>query len=195
MVLKNIRHEKFALALFQGMSQTKAALKAGYAPKWIRSAASHLSTNFNIIKRIEELGQVAESMAVMSVQERQERLSEIARARLSDFIEVGEDGAIKKIDIKTGHSAALQEVVVTEFTGGKDQRARERSTKVKLHDPVRSIAELNKMDHIYEERVPAGTTIVNTFVFVLPGGKRVSPKQLREVNPIEGQAIEPQDEE
>lgn len=188
--LKNNRHERYAFLQFQGKTEEVSMIEAGFSPKWARSAGSRLSTNVNILARIAELHKEAETPGVMSVIERKETLSEIARGRLSDFIDVEEDGKIKKVDIKGAHSAALQEVAVTEFTSGKEKRARERTTKIKLHDPVRPITELNRMEHIYEERVPAGTTIVNTFMFILPGGQRVSPKQLREVHCIEGQAME-----
>jgi len=185
--LKNYRHEKFALAIVKGMSQTDAAIEAGYKKSRARFTASRLVTYGNIIDKIEELNEVAETAGIMSVIERKERLSELARGRLSDFVEVGEDGSIKKIDIKGGHSQAIQGITITEFAGDSNKK---RATKVRLHDPVRPIAELNKMEHIYEERVPAGTTIVNTFMFILPNGQKVSPRQLREVQYIEGQAIE-----
>lgn len=77
--LKNYRHEKFALALFKGMSQKDAAIGAGYKPSRARQTASRLATNGNIVARILELHQKAESDAIMSVRERKERLSEIAR--------------------------------------------------------------------------------------------------------------------
>lgn len=149
MILDNSRREKFALAVFQGLNHTAAAIQAGYKPSRARFTASRLATNGNVRERIRELHEEAKTPAVMDERERQEVLSEIGRGRLSDFIEVDKNGAIEKVNIKGAHSAALQEVAVTEFTGGKEGRARERSTRVKLHNPMAAIAELNKMDGAY----------------------------------------------
>jgi len=147
--LHNDRQEKFALALFKGMTKQAAAIEAGYKPSRARFTGYKLATYRHIQERIKEMHELARSDAVMPVIERKERLSEIARARLSDFIEVKEDGSISKVNIKGGHSAAIQEVTVTEFVGGPEGRAKDRSTKVKLHDPVKSMAELSKLDGAY----------------------------------------------
>lgn len=52
-VLTNPKHEKFALSLARGLSQEKAYIEAGY--KGDRTAASRLSTNVNILRRIKEI--------------------------------------------------------------------------------------------------------------------------------------------
>lgn len=77
--LKNNRHEKFALALFKGMSQKDAAIEAGYKPSRARRTASELVTKRDILARIGELHEMAASDAVMSVREREERLSTFGR--------------------------------------------------------------------------------------------------------------------
>jgi phage terminase small subunit len=52
-VLKNARHEKFAQSLAKGMSATDAYSSVGY--KGDRTAASRLSTNVNISRRVDEI--------------------------------------------------------------------------------------------------------------------------------------------
>lgn len=52
-ILSNPRHEAFAQALARGKSQAEAYVDAGY--KGDRTAASRLSTNINIEKRVSEL--------------------------------------------------------------------------------------------------------------------------------------------
>lgn len=52
-VLKNARHEAFAQGLAKGLSAAEAYTKAGYQGD--RTAASRLSTNVNVQKRVEEL--------------------------------------------------------------------------------------------------------------------------------------------
>jgi phage terminase small subunit len=62
-VLPNSRHEKFAQLLTKGHSATDAYSLAGY--KGDRTAASRLSTNVNIQKRVEELkGKVAQKAEI-----------------------------------------------------------------------------------------------------------------------------------
>jgi len=78
-ILKNSRHEKFCLALVRGMSQTDAAIEAGYSPKWAVTMAHRLSRKDYIIKRREELSKLAQSKTIMTVKQRKERLSELAK--------------------------------------------------------------------------------------------------------------------
>lgn len=51
--LKNAKHEAFAQGLAKGLSASDAYVEAGYQPS--RSAASRLSTNVNIERRVGEL--------------------------------------------------------------------------------------------------------------------------------------------
>lgn len=130
-VLKNSRHEKFAVASFKGMTGHDAAIEAGYSLKTVNQTASRLLTYVNIIDRIEELKKEVASDAVMSQQEIEERLTEIGRARLVDFVD--ESG---KITLKVANDGALREFVITDWRGGKEERAASRTTKIKLHNPM-----------------------------------------------------------
>lgn len=76
--LHNNRHEKFALALFQGMSQKDAAIAAGYKPSRAYETASRLVRNGKIAARIIELHGKASSKAILTVKQRKERLTHIA---------------------------------------------------------------------------------------------------------------------
>ena len=53
--LKNTRHEKFAVCLFQGMQQDTAYIEAGYAVRGARANASRLIAKDNIRRRLEAL--------------------------------------------------------------------------------------------------------------------------------------------
>lgn len=77
-VLKNSRHEKYAFALFQGMSQQEAAIKAGYTSKYNECIASRLVKNSQVMKRVEELHIQSETPGCMTVERRKVRLTEIA---------------------------------------------------------------------------------------------------------------------
>lgn len=75
-VLKNARHEAFAQALAKGETASDAYVAAGY--KESRSAASRLSTNVNIERRVSELQNRAAEKAEWTVADRLRMLEEIA---------------------------------------------------------------------------------------------------------------------
>ena len=108
-----IKQERFAQNLFLGMNQSRAYVEAGYVCKsrgTLRSAACRLATNVNVQRRLKELIEKAASDKVMTVIERKERLSEIARTTLADFVEFGADGSVISIDRESQHTAAIQEI-------------------------------------------------------------------------------------
>lgn len=147
-ILKNKRHENFALAIFKGMSQKAAAIEAGYKESRAYETASDLVRNSKVFDRIQELHQKAASDAIMTVRERKERLSEIARARLTDYTTCGPDRDLILIGPESPNTAALQEVTTrTEYD--KDGAGVAVVTKIKLHNPMMAIDLLNKMGGDY----------------------------------------------
>lgn len=148
--LKHQKQESFCLEYFKSGNATEAALKAGYSVRSIRSIASELLTKPNVQKRLEELRKKAEDESVMSVLERKQRLTEIARARISDFVRCEGGKARIAVNLESLNSAAIQEVVSEEVQIGKrDGAIPAVITKLKLRDPVAAIAELNRMDGAY----------------------------------------------
>ncbi|HEY0120635.1 MAG TPA: terminase small subunit [Rhizobium sp.] len=77
-VLKNARYEQFAQGLARGLSATEAYAQAGY--KESRSAASRLSTNVNIKRRIEEINVRVAEKAEWSAADRIAALKRISDA-------------------------------------------------------------------------------------------------------------------
>lgn len=145
--LKNSRHELYALALCKGMSQKDAAIEAGYKPSRARWTGRDLATYSHIIERIKELNKATEISTIASVVERKEVLTEIIRGRFTHFTDT--KGNIVELTEENLKSAALQEVRITQFTGGKGGRAKEKSTTIKLHSPIQAIDLLNKMGGDY----------------------------------------------
>ena len=142
------RREQFCLEYVQAQPAQQAAIKAGYAKSGAHVTAGRLLKNATVLARIQELKDQIASDKIMSIQERQERLSEIARGRLSDFVECGPDGSWVNIGVDGCQSAALQEVTSkTEYDDNGDHPT--VITKIKLHNPMQAIAELNKMDGAY----------------------------------------------
>lgn len=146
--LQNARWERFAQGVFAGHSATEAYIMAGYSRNAATECASRLLTNANVQARISELQESAAEFVIMSQAERMERLTEIARARLTDFVTCGPDGSWINVGLESAHSAAIAEI--TSSTEYDDNGSKPTVvTKIKLHDPVKAIAELNKMDGAY----------------------------------------------
>ena len=131
----------FAQCLFEGYSQREAYRRAGYSTKpamaIVDVKASQLAANGKIKVRLRELRKAAEDASIMSVVERKARLSEIGRANLRDHINDGEP----IIDGPTPGAVSQYSVVDTKFGSRRS---------LKLHDPISAIAELNKMERVYE---------------------------------------------
>jgi len=144
------KQETFCIKYFELGNATEAAIQAGYKPKAARFIASRLLTKDNIQARIQELRQKVEDKAIMNVSERQRRLTEIARAKITDFMELGQDGSWVNLGPEVPMSAAIQEIKSrTEYD--KDGANPTIYTSVKLHNPLQAIDLLNKMDKIYGE--------------------------------------------
>jgi phage terminase small subunit len=140
----------FCLKYFELGNATEAAIQAGYTPTSAAVIACNHLKKDKILARLDQLRAEVKSKAIMSVQERQERLTEIARARLTDFMELGQDGSWVNLGPDVPMSAAIQEIRSrTEYD--KDGSKPTVHTAVKLHSPLQAIDLLNKMDKIYSE--------------------------------------------
>ncbi len=142
------RQEAFCLNFFKSNDAGNSALLAGYSPHFVAENCGKTLKNPRIQARLASLRAQAKATAgdaVMDVAERQIRLSEIARARLVDFIVDGEP----KLDKDIPNHVAASEFSVKSRTG-KYGDSVEKS--IKLRDPIAAIAELNKMEHVYTEQ-------------------------------------------
>jgi len=144
------KQEMFCLSYFVLRNATQAAIEAGYKPKAAHSMATENLQKPAIKARLDELSTKIEKGAVMSVQERMERLTEIARARLTEFMELGQDGSWVNLGEETLQGGAIQEIHSrTQYdNNGANSTI---YTSVKLHDPMKAIDLLNKMDKLYSE--------------------------------------------
>lgn len=142
------KQETFCLRYFETGNATESAKLAGYSP---RTAAVIASENLNkpyILARITDLRQKAEDASVAGVLERKQVLTEIVRGRFMDFLTNLTPDRLK--------SAALQEVRIVEMTLAEG--VRKKLTTIRLHNSIQAIAELNKMERVYE---PDGAVTVN----------------------------------
>jgi phage terminase small subunit len=131
------------------MTQIDAYKEAGYAvdnmsTNAIHVEASRLAHHPTVSLRIQEYRDMIHSGPVMDLQERQERLSEIARGKTTDFIDA--DGNITTDGPNAG---AIAEISVDEYNGTDPGRRHSQTKRIKLHNPIAAIAELNKINGDY----------------------------------------------
>lgn len=141
------KQETFCLKYFELGNASEAARIALYSPKTAATIGAENLLKPKIIERIAEMRQAAEDATIATVVERKQVLSEIARGRLGDFINV--EGELVEVSKENLRSASLQELRTTHLIG-KDDQPTHKSTTIKLHNPIQAIAELNKMERVYE---------------------------------------------
>ncbi len=183
------KQEKYTLGLFKGKAQIVAYLEAGYSPKSsvkTREAnASRLASNERVLMRLAELRKKAEDAAIMDKQEILKRHSDIARGNITDF--VGKGNRIEITD-ETPHKPAIQEYNTFEVTIGKGENAKlAEVTKVKLHDPVRSMQEICKLLGFYPkegtgEGVNIGSLSIDNRSVNIGEGADAKDKLIAELN-------------
>ena len=157
------RHETFALQYFKLGIGAQAAVAAGYSPKTARVQASILLTNPNVQAHLEKLRQEAKSKLIMGVVERQERLSELARARLVDLVD--SDG-LPAFSPDTPGAGAISEL--TTRTGYDKEGNAVTTRKVKLHSPTQAIDLLNKMNKLYGDTPAQSGPVTNNIIVLTP---------------------------
>jgi phage terminase small subunit len=139
------RQEKFCQFVIFGKTYVDAFVEAGYSPNATRAsqlrAAKRLMKRPAVVVRLAELKELTVNALIMDVTERKVRLSEIGRARITDFVEVKDNIAVLKVDLESVNSAAIQEVT-TEIN---DTGSIVTVTKLKLRDPVPAMQELSKL--------------------------------------------------
>jgi len=140
----------------------RAAVVAGYSEKSAAAIACRTLASSEVQTRLNELTKMAhdqaEHGAIMSIQERLLRLSEIARGRVTDYQQCGADGGWINVGPETPNSAAISEIVTT--TKYDDDGAKPVViARIRLHNPVQAIDLLNKMDGVYKDE--QSTTINN----------------------------------
>ncbi len=143
------KQETFTVEYFKTGDATKSAITAGYKPKFVATHTTRWLKMAKIQQRLQELRDKLADEAVMDQREILERNTEIARARMSDFMECGADGSWINIGLDGCQSAALQEVISrTEYNEKGSNPV--LITKIKLHDPVRSMDQISRIRGYYK---------------------------------------------
>lgn len=151
------QYELFAQAVARGENHTQAAISAGYSEKTAKSKGCQLFTIVDIKNRIDELIEEAKDETILSVKERMQILSEIAKGNPNDYIEHGADSQYISFGEESPNPRAVQSLDI--YTKqDKNGEGYTTISKIKLNDAVRAINELNKMDgaHAPEKQQQVG---------------------------------------
>ncbi len=138
------KQDTFCLKYFELGNATEAAILAGYSPKTADVIASENLTKPKILARIEDLRSKAEDTSVASVQERMQRLTNIIRANVIDFID--KEGEPELSEDNPNHGAASEFKHKVIYTKAGSQVT---TKEIKLHSPLQAMDILNKMDGAY----------------------------------------------
>jgi len=161
-----VSHEKFALDVAGGMTQHDAYIKniCPRAKDWKPSSVDEQASKIahKVKPRIKHLQQTATDAGIADIIERKRVLTEVLRGRLSDFASCGKQGAVKlEIDKKNINSAALRAIVAhREIRGRGEDQTDAEVVRVEIRDPVPAIAELNRMEKVYDVAPTASFTII-----------------------------------
>lgn len=146
----NDKQERFCREYVIDLNGTQAAIRAGYSENTANEQAGRLLVNVSIQERIAELkaeiGKRLDITADMVVQE----LAKIGFSNMNNYI--NNDFTFKSLDeITVDQSAAISSIEVSEFSGGKDNRASETKIKFRLHDKRAALVDLGKHIGIFEK--------------------------------------------
>ena len=142
--LDNAKHERFIVAYFDnGGNGTQAAITAGYAENSAHNQAKRLIKDDYVLDRLLFLRNKEWEGQEMGIAERRARLSNIGRADASDYLDAAADGSWIGFGKDSPNTQAVKSIECKTTEDGTVV------TKLQLHDPRPSMAELNKMDGAY----------------------------------------------
>lgn len=147
-----IQEIKFADAYTDTPDLLKAALQADVEEHIAKAWGTVALKNPQVKRRIEDNLAVARRSSVMSVRERQERLTNIARSDIVDCLTV-KGGAIE-IDlekaVKHGSSQGIVSIKIDDKFDSEGGGSRSRS--LQMTNPISAMQELNKMQNHYDKK-------------------------------------------
>ena len=173
------KQERFTRFLFDGLSQRGAWVKAGYSNKYavkiIDENACRLAAESKIKARLAELNKEADDDSVATKLKCKQRLSEIIRANVPDFVT---DGEIK-IAKDTKNVGAVAELETRSKFYKKTGEAL-NITKFKLLNPVDAIEGLAKLEGWYAAQPTINQDNRQLNIYVVDGETKNLIAQIKE---------------
>ncbi len=131
---------------------TQAAIRAGYSPKTAKEQACRLLTNVNLQEYISNIQKDIAKLAGISVLS---QISELKKVATSSIANIHKDWITRKEleDLPENVKASISEIstqIRTVFGKGDEQPIEVEFVKIKLHNKLEAIKEINKMLGYYE---------------------------------------------
>lgn len=104
-----MRREAFCLGIARGLSQTQAAIQAGFAEKWADATAVRLMKETRVLQRISALRVKVEEKGEITREWWLSRLKTFASFNLSDLLKINDDGTAS-LDLKKATPEQLQAI-------------------------------------------------------------------------------------
>ena len=157
-----IQEIKFADAYTDTPDLIRAAMEADVDEQTAKAWALVAIKKPQVSRRIEDNLAMARRSAVMSVRERQELLTNVARSNIIDCVKVGADGNIE-LDLdkarKLGSHKGIVSLKMDEKTDSGGGTSKSRS--IQMTNPISAIQELNKMQGVYTKDLgKAGAVVI-----------------------------------
>lgn len=151
---------RFADAFTQSADPIQAALAADVDEQIAKSWAKATLLKPQVKRRVEDNLAMARRSSVLSVRERKELLSTIARATIADCVTIR--GGRMEIDLERAKAHGSHRGIVSIKIDDKEdtQGGSSRSRSIQMQSPISAIAELNKMDVIYDRKINRSGAVV-----------------------------------
>jgi phage terminase small subunit len=140
------RRRKFVQEYLRDLNGTRAALRAGYAPKAARSEASRLLTNVNICEAVD----AGMDLYAMRPGEIIARLTQHARGSLEPFLDIDEDGELR--GFRFAEDAPIHLLKKATLVERTYKEVTERTYSIELHDPQAALRDLAKIRGLTVDR-------------------------------------------
>lgn len=138
------------------LNASAAAGRAGYSKKTAGQAGHRLLKKVEIQRAIQNRVGKFTARADVTVERILSELSKIGFANLGDYFRISKEGEpfIDLSDITEDQSAALQEILVEDFTDGRGDNSRNvRRVKIKMLDKCPALDKLGKYLGMFVDRV------------------------------------------
>lgn len=130
---------------------TQAAIRAGYSPKTAKEQACRLLTNVNLQEYISNIQKDIAKLAGISILS---QISELKKVAMSNISLLHKDWITRKEfeDLPENVKASISEIStqIKTILGKEDQPMQVEFVKIKLHNKLEAIKEINKMLGYYE---------------------------------------------
>lgn len=160
--IKNAKHQAVLRAYIADPSHIGAAAYKSVYPEGSKGAAavgwSRLikKDNFKVAcdHALKSVAEAVKKAAVMGRVEVLERLTELGRSNMQDFMRAGADGqpVLDFSQLTREQAAALKEVTVEEFIDGRSDKREVRRVRFRLHDKDKPLELLGKHHGLFAEK-------------------------------------------